>query len=140
MNPISIILVEDDTNLRQSMALILQRAGYFVTATDCVTKALELTQSGIYKLIISDINVPATRTVLLPKVLDTDPHLAIVILTDQRTRETDGEDELLDTYYLVKPIAPELLLDCVWKILGSHKVSFQKKNNTKLVNHDSDYQ
>ncbi len=122
------------------MALILQRAGFFVTATDCVKKAIELTQSGIYKLIISDINVPATRTVLLPKVLDTDPHLAIVILTDQRTRETYGEDGLLDTYYLVKPVAPELLLDCLWKIMESHTVSFQKKNDTKLVNRDSDYQ
>ncbi len=111
-----------------------------MTATDCVKKAIELTQSGIYKLIISDINVPATRTVLLPKVLDTDPHLAIVILTDQRTRETYGEDGLLDTYYLVKPVAPELLLDCLWKIMESHTVSFQKKNDTKLVNRDSDYQ
>jgi DNA-binding NtrC family response regulator len=140
MNPISIILVEDDTNLRQSIALILQRAGYLVTATDCVQKAIELTQSGIYKLIISDINVPATRTVLLPKVLDTNPHLAIVILTDQRTRETCGEDGLLDTYYLVKPVAPELLLDCLWKIMGSQTASIQKEKDRSLVNPDLDYQ
>jgi DNA-binding NtrC family response regulator len=139
MNPISIILVEDDTNLRQSIALVLQRAGYFVTATDCVQEAIELAQSGKYRMIISDINVPATRAVLLPVALDTHLHLAIVILTDQGVRETDAEDGQLDTYYLIKPIAPELLLDCILKIMGSHKFSFHKKNDKVLVDCDSDY-
>ena len=50
MNPKLIVLVEDDPNLRQSIALILQRAGYFVTATDCVYKAMDIIQSGNYQL------------------------------------------------------------------------------------------
>ncbi len=36
MSPKLIILVEDDSNLRQSIALILQRAGYLVTTTESV--------------------------------------------------------------------------------------------------------
>ena len=43
-----IILVEDDLNLRQSSALILQRDGYLITTTDCVYKALDIIKSGNY--------------------------------------------------------------------------------------------
>jgi len=56
-----IILIEDDLNLRQSIALILQRDGYLITTTDCVYKALDIIKSGNYQLIISDFNMPETK-------------------------------------------------------------------------------
>ena len=120
MSPKLIILVEDDLNLRQSIALILLRAGYFVTATDCVFKAMNIIQSGNYQMVISDINIPETRDVLLPKVLGMYPHLSIVILTDQSSSEIEKEDKLLSAHYLIKPIAPERLLDCVGTIIGKN--------------------
>ena len=120
MSPKLIILVEDDVNLRQSIALILQRAGYLVTATDCVFKAMDIIHSGKYHLIISDINMPETKNVLLPKVLAVYPYMSIVVLTDQSISELEKEDKLLSAHYLVKPIAPERLLDCVGTILGKN--------------------
>ena len=119
-----IILIEDDLNLRQSITLVLQSAGYLVTATDCVYKALDFIQSRKYNLIISDINIPETRRVLLPKVLGIYPYLSIVILTDQSTSEVEKEDKLLSAHYLIKPIPPERLLDCVGMLMG-------KKSNSK---------
>ena len=114
----SIILIEDDLNLRQSITLILQRAGYFVTATDCVSKAINIIQPGNYQLMIADINMPETRNVLLPKVLGMYPYLSLVILTDQSSSEIDKGDKLLSAQYLIKPIAPERLLDCVGTLIG----------------------
>jgi two-component system response regulator HydG len=118
MSPILIALVEDDVNLRQSIALILQRAGYLVTATDCIYKAMEIIRSGNYQLVIADSNIPETNKVFLPKILGIYPYLSIVILTDQSIAETEKEGKLLSAHYLVKPIAPERLLDCVGTILG----------------------
>ena len=115
-----IVLVEDDLNLRQSIALILQRAGFFVTATDCVHKALGFIQSESYHMLIADINMPGTEKVLLPGLLGTHPELSIVILTDQSASEIEKEDKLLSAHYLIKPIAPERLLDCVGTIMGSN--------------------
>ena len=125
-----IILVEDDLNLRQSIALILQRDGYLVTATDCVYKALDIIQSGNYQLIISDFNMPETKKVLLPKILDIYPYISIVILTDQTLSEIDKEGKILKAEYLIKPLAPERLLDCVGMILNQ-KETF---TNNKLKN------
>ncbi len=129
MSPKSIILVENDVNLRQSIALILQRADYAVTATDCVDKALELVKRGNYHLLISDFNIPETREVLLPKLVGVYPRLPILILTDQSSAEVERERMQFSAHYLVKPIAPERLLDSVKAILG-------QKSNSNHFNKD----
>ncbi len=130
MSPKLIILVENDINLRQSIALILQRAGYLVTSTDCVDKALELLRRGDCHLLISDVNIPETNDVLLPKIPHTYPHLPIIILTDQSSAEVEGESKLSAAQYLLKPVAPERLLDSVGFILS------RKNNSNHFDNHD----
>jgi DNA-binding NtrC family response regulator len=130
-----VIVVEDDLNLRQSIALILKRAGYLVTATDCIYKAMDIIQSGNYNLVISDINMPETRRVFLPKVLGIYPYLSIVVLTDQSTSEIEKEEKLLSAHYLVKPIAPERLLDCVGTILAEQGNVDHNKASDQPTNH-----
>ena len=127
MSPKLIILVENDVNLRQSIALILQRAGYLVTFTDCVERAMELISSRNYHLLISDINIPETADVLLPKIHTEYPQLPVVILTDQSDAEAAMESKLLSAYFIVKPVAPERLLDYVRTILN-------KKNGSNPFN------
>ncbi len=135
MRPKLIVLIEDDVNLRHSIALILQRAGYLVNATDCVYKALDLLHSGTYQLVISDINIPETAKVLIPKVLATYPQVSIVILTDQSTHESEREGRLLSAHYLVKPVAPERLLDSVGSLLGRlNKPDHQVENSPGELN------
>lgn len=113
-----ILLVEDDNNLRQSFALILKRAGYSVTATECAYKAISMIQAGNYNLVISDMNMPATRDVLIPEMLATYPQLSLVLLTDHSTIEVEKEGKLTCTHFLIKPIAPERLLDFVQTIFS----------------------
>ena len=117
MSPKIILLVEDDQNLRQSITLILQRAGYLVTETDCAYKAMDLIQSRKYNLVITDINIPDITNIFLPRVLGIFPYVSIVILTDQLMHESGGDGRILSGHYLVKPIAPERLLDYVNTIL-----------------------
>ncbi len=130
MRPKLIILVEDDVNLRQSIALILQRAGYLVTATDCVSEAMDLLSSGRYQLVISDINIPETRKVLIPGILADHPELSIVILTDQKLSENEKKGKLLSAHYLIKPVAPERLLDSVGILTGT------TNHNENQANHN----
>ena len=140
MSPKLIVLVEDDVNLRQSIALILQRAGYLVSATDCVYKGMDLLRSGIYKLIISDINIPETKKVLIPKILGTFSNVSVVILTDQTIPDSEKGGKLLSAHYLAKPLAPERLLDCVGMIFGKVNGSNHTKDNNLPNNHNKDLQ
>lgn len=131
MSPKYIVLVEDDMNLRQSIALILQRAGYFITAVDCVVKAMDMIKTNKYQLIITDNNMPDSYDELLPKILGTYPNLAVLVLTDQSTSEMEKEGRLLSVHYLVKPIAPERLVEYVGIILGEESNSKHHRSPKK---------
>jgi len=128
MSQKTIMLVENDINLRQSIALILQREGYYVTATDCVDRALEMLKPGGYHMLISDIDLPESVDSWLPRVIAVHPHLPIVILTDESSGEVERQCQRFNAHYLSKPVAPEHLLDSVGSILG-------KNNSSNTVNY-----
>jgi DNA-binding NtrC family response regulator len=115
-----ILLVESDMNLQQSVLLMLQRAGHFITATDSACEALEILRSDKYHLLISDLDTPEIRNMLIPEVLDSYPALSLVILTDQSVADVELEEQLIRPRYLSKPIDPEYILNCVEDILGGN--------------------
>ncbi len=103
--------------------MVLQRAGYFVTATDCVFHAMDMLQSGRYQLVITDTNIPETQHVLLPKLQMNYPKISVVVMTDQPINVSEKESDKDTAHYLIKPIAPERLLDCVGTIIGTSQES-----------------
>ena len=130
----SILLVENDVNLRQSIALVLQRAGYLVTATDCIERAIEILTSRHYQLVIVDSNITEGRTSLLPKLRSASPDLPVIVLTDQSSLEVESEKRLSRAHYLLKPIAPERLLEAVSSNVKSnnHKSLLQSSSRSRL--------
>lgn len=129
-----IILVEYDPNLRQSIAMMLHRAGYRVAATDCLPKADEILHTESYNLIIADINIPGFRSSELQEVLGHHPSLPALILTDQPPLEIEALKYQKNTNYLIKPIEPETLLDSVAVILKktintSHDINYSYARN-----------
>jgi DNA-binding NtrC family response regulator len=109
----TILLIEDDFNLRQSFTLILRRAGYKVTPADCINTAMDLMRCTKYTLVITDLNMAETTRVLIPRIIQGYPTLPLVILTDQSIAEIEKEVNFQDAQYLIKPVAPERLLDCI---------------------------
>ena len=131
-----ILLVENDMNLCQSILLILERAGYLVTAPDCVYDAMETIQAGGYHMLIADFDEPGTREVILTIVRHKFPALPLVILTELSGVEREWEDTLKNTHYLVKPIAPEDLLECVGDFFNNNRSA--SKINLGIHFHPSD--
>ena len=109
----NIIIYKNDINLRQSFALILKRAGYKIVTTDNVNKAVELIKSKQYQLVISDTDVPDTRSILLPKIQDLKEPILAVIFTDKAISIINQERQSTNIHYLEKPVAPERLLELV---------------------------
>jgi DNA-binding NtrC family response regulator len=116
--PKSVLVVDDDQNLRHSLALILKRAGYQVTTVGQACEALELLRTGHYNLIILDIATPENRLTLLPAVLCLYPHLSVLVFTAHWSPETALEIEQLGVQaHLEKPVTPDSLLERVDAIL-----------------------
>jgi DNA-binding NtrC family response regulator len=137
MSPKLILLVENDVNLSQSIALVLQHAGYLVTTTDCVDKVVELFHSRTYHLLISDSNIPETRTLLLPEAQVAFPHLPVIILTDESNIEVEGDQRLFDAYFLSKPVAPENLLEYVKAVLNRRAPPRRHQHTDLPINRNS---
>lgn len=120
MSAKSILLVDDDFNLRYSLMLILERAGYLVAAAGRACEALDCLQAGVYDLAIIDLGMPDEGLSLLPEVFRRYPLLRILILTAHLSPATGLECELLRGHdYLVKPVNPECFLEHVEKLATS---------------------
>jgi two-component system phosphoglycerate transport system response regulator PgtA len=117
--PKSVLIVDDDQNLRRSLSLMLRRAGYLAAACGQACEALQQLQSGSYNLIIMDITSPENRLTLLPAILCMYPHLSVLVFTALWSPETALEIGRLGVQaHLEKPVTPGQLLDCVEVILA----------------------
>jgi DNA-binding NtrC family response regulator len=118
MSDIFIILFKNDHYLRQSFALILERAGYKTISTDSAKKALESIKSAKYQLVISDTDILDTRSILLPIIRDMPGSIQAIILTDHTISDLIRGDQFSNIHYLEKPVAPERLLSFVGEVIS----------------------
>ena len=119
----SILIIDDEPNLRRSLGLILQRAGYSITTAGTATEALHLLQAGAYDLTFLDIKLPDQNGIeLLPQLRELYPDMPILILTAHATLDTAiGAVRLGARDYLLKPIDPESILTRVDSVLREEK-------------------
>ncbi len=130
----SILIIDDEPNLRRSLGLILQRAGYIITTASNATEALHVLHAGAYDLAFLDIKLPDQNGIqLLPKIRELYPEMPILILTAHATLETAiGAVRLGARDYLLKPIDPESILSRVADILKEAKPKRRREITSQL--------
>lgn len=112
----SILIVEDDENIRELSDYILSQAGYQVFKANNGRDALDMMRQQRFNLILLDVHMPimsgldVLRSVARPGV----PMLPVLMVTANRNIDTVNEAMLLGCVgYVVKPFTPEGLLDRV---------------------------
>ncbi len=112
-----ILVVDDSDEVRLLASRILEREGYQVTAVDSGVSALELLQTTVPDLVVSDIMMPEVDGYRLLERLREDPRLAPVpviflsALGDATSLERGNR--LGVEHYLVKPFTAKQLLAVV---------------------------
>jgi DNA-binding NtrC family response regulator len=77
-----ILVVDDDTIMRESVVEILRRRGYAIEACTNGREALEAFGRGEFDLVISDIKMPGmTGIELLSKIKQIDPDIPFLVIT-----------------------------------------------------------
>ena len=132
----SILIIDDEPNLRRSLGLILQRAGYAITTAANATEAIHLLQAGAYDLTFLDIKLPDQNGIqLLPQLRTLYPDMPVLILTAHATLDTAIEAVRLGARdYLLKPIDPENILNRVEGVLSEQKPKRRREIATQLQN------
>lgn len=105
----SLLIVEDDVDLREELSDYLHTSGYTVTQVGSVSDA-ELALGGVFDLLILDISLPDGSGLELCRRIRPYIRSGIVMCTGRSERELriSGLNEGADAY-LVKPVDPEEL-------------------------------
>jgi CheY-like chemotaxis protein len=116
-----ILLVEDESSVRELAKTILRRAGHEVVAADDPDSALELVDGGLdVDLLLTDIVMPGRSGVELAAELEhRSPGIAVVYMSGypaavltERTLIEDGDP------YIQKPFTPQMLAERIRQALS----------------------
>lgn len=115
----SILVVDDEPNLRATLALILQRAGYVVTTAANADEAHQFLKAGAFDLVFLDIKMPdKSGLTLLTEIRGFYPDIPIILLTAYASLESAIEAIRKGANdYLLKPIDPPQIIDRVEQVL-----------------------
>jgi CheY-like chemotaxis protein len=113
----TILLVDDDQELRTLFGRVLRRGGYCVIEAESGVNGLEMARKHLPDLILSDINMPGGDGVSLLRDIRRDPELKsrqFVFLsgtTDWGSLRNSVEERADD--FLTKPVSFQALLSCM---------------------------
>ncbi|UCF59382.1 MAG: response regulator [Candidatus Bathyarchaeota archaeon] len=108
----SILIVEDDANIRESISAILQQNGYITDTAKNGQEAMEKSKAKFFNLALLDIKLPDTEgTKLLTKMHENMPKMVKIMITGYPTLENAVESINLGAdSYVIKPVKPDKLL------------------------------
>ncbi len=128
---VSILVIDDEENLRRTLAIILQRAGYEVVTAGSVKEARQLIDASIYDLTFLDLKLQDEYGLtFLPELRSRFPEMPVLILTAH-----DKLDAAIEAVrkgardYLLKPVDPPLIIKRVEEILTEQGQPRSKSEN-----------
>lgn len=118
-----ILVIDDEENIRRTISMTLEHAGYVVDIAENGKQAIEKAEANFYNLALIDIRLPDMEgTELLTALKETTPKMVKVILTGYPALRNavaalnKGADA-----YLIKPVNTDELLRIVKEHLDRQK-------------------
>ncbi len=126
--PTRILIVDDDSSVRDVISVLLGEEGYACTAVSSAEAALAVSKSAEFSLVISDVRMPGKDGVwLLERMRDSYPDTAVVMLTAYG--DTEAAVECLRsgaTDYLLKPPKVTELVRAIERALGRRRLELAR--------------
>ena len=119
----TILIVEDDENVRQMAAKVLKMQGYTVFETESGKEAFKITQQSEIKidLLLTDIVMPnMSGPQLAGLIRKTDPYLKVLFMSGYTPNSSNQDADIdQDIPYLQKPFRPKSLIQKVREVLDN---------------------
>ena len=120
MEPLSVLIVDDEEELASAMAERLTLRGFQAEAVTSGADALRLVSAGDFSVLILDVKMPGIDGLtLLGDIKRTHPNLPVILFTGQRS-VADAERALRQGAfdYLVKPIDIDTVIEKIEAATG----------------------
>lgn len=118
-NKPSILIVEDDANIRKTLHTILQQNGYDTDTAENGREAIQKSQGKFFNLALLDIKLPDMEgTKLLISMHETQPKMMKIMVTGYPSLENAVDALNYGAHaYVIKPFKPKKLLELIEKKL-----------------------
>lgn len=132
-----ILIIDDDENIRKTLAAILEEEGYLVEHAENAQQALEKTAKGFYNVLLIDMRLPDIEGIdLIPRIRDTVPKMRKVIVTGYPTLQNaiEAVNRGADAY-IVKPFDVDKVLAVIKEQLKKQQeeLSFSQERVTEFI-------
>jgi len=130
-----ILIIDDEAALRQTMARILQRAGYEVTTAKDANEGLALISAHLFDLVYLDIRMPDMNGLDLLRIIHQKfPDLPVILFTAQPDLNSAVEavrSGAID--YLLKPLKPQMVIDRTKATLEKNQKERRKREIQRQI-------
>jgi cyclic di-GMP phosphodiesterase len=127
--PTKILIVDDDSAVRNVISVLLGEEGYACTAVSSAEAALDAARQGEFSLLISDVRMPGKDGFwLLERMREGHPDTAVVMLTAYG--DTEAAVECLRSGasdYLLKPPKVTELIRAIERALGRRRLELARQ-------------
>jgi EAL domain-containing protein (putative c-di-GMP-specific phosphodiesterase class I) len=129
------LVVDDEDAVLRAHARILTKAGYRVETALDGAAAERAIESGAFDVIFSDIDMPEMNGIqLLERVRSRDLDVPVVLVTGSPSVDTAARAmEQGALRYLVKPVAPDMLVKVAGDAVRLHKIAKAKRQALDLA-------
>jgi DNA-binding NtrC family response regulator len=125
----SILIVDDEEIIRESLSFILAKEGYSVREAPNGRVAVEMMRDNAFDLVLTDLEMPEMKGIeLLEHVTNTSPETLVVIITAYGSIDTAIaalRKGAVD--YILKPVEFDELLVKIDRLLSSRRVTLENK-------------
>ena len=127
--PAHIMIVDDEINIREALAIMLEKRGHQARTTATAEEALEVLAAAPADLVLTDLKMPGMSGLeFLHKVKDKWPDTEVLVMTAFGSIDTAIEAMRGGAYdYLTKPIDRERFPIVVEKALERHRLASENK-------------
>ena len=116
--PRSILVVDDDPNIVQTLKLILEGSGYSVDSAPNAMEALRKAKRLHFDLVIVDMNLPDTLgDELVQRLYEMNDKIKVIMITGYSNYKEQLEKNNIEMDVLTKPLNPDKLLSIISKKL-----------------------
>ncbi|MFH0871339.1 MAG: response regulator [bacterium] len=125
----SILIVDDDEGIRQSLALILKEKGYQPTTAETGAAALSLAQDRPFNIALVDVRLSDMEgTELLSRLKESHPDLEVILITAYASLESSIQAVAEGAYrYFTKPLDMDEVMAVIRAALEKQRMLLENK-------------
>jgi putative two-component system response regulator len=131
----TILVVDDEPFVLESVALLLERFGFNVVASGHSREALIKVQSNRFDAVLTDINMPEMSGIeLLGQIRTFDQETPIILMTAYAELDTAIDAIKNGAFdFIIKPFKSQYLVQCMEKAIEHGRLKQMEKNYKKTL-------